>query len=68
MIFASKTLNEFAERGRVVPEISNSKIRELFVQDYRLVYKISRLRIEILGIIHGRRDLKKLWEKEDREK
>lgn len=65
IIFASQTLKKFAERGRVVPEISNPKIRELLVQDYRLIYKVSRLRIEILGIIHGRRDLKKLWKRED---
>jgi len=27
---ASRSLNEFSERGRIVPELSNSSIRELF--------------------------------------
>ena len=59
---ASRSLAKFSERGRVVPELSNSKIRELFIKDYRLVYGIETGRVFILGLIHGKRDLAKLWE------
>lgn len=41
---ASRSLNEFSERGRIVPELSNPSIRELFIKDYRLTpdQKINR--------------------------
>ena len=64
---ASRSLNEFSERGRIVPELSNSSIRELFINDYRLIYRIEESRVDILGLIHGRRDLKSLWKKEQKE-
>ena len=37
---AGRSLKRFPERGRVVPEVDDSEIRELFVRRYRLVYKI----------------------------
>lgn len=63
---ASRSLNEFSERGRLVPELSNPSIRELFIKNYRLIYRVAESRVDILGLIHGRRDLKTLWEKEQR--
>ncbi len=36
----SRSLDEFSERGRVVPEFGDPKIRELFVRNYRLIYSI----------------------------
>jgi len=63
ILIASKTLNKFVERGRIVPEFSDSNIREIFIKGYRLIYHIEITRIVILGIIHSRRDLKKLWQK-----
>ncbi len=35
---ASRSLNEFSERGRIVPELGNPNIRELFVREYRLIF------------------------------
>jgi|MudIll2142460700_1097286.scaffolds.fasta_scaffold59651_3 addiction module RelE/StbE family toxin len=64
---ASRSLNEFSERGRIVPELSNPSIRELFINDYRLIYQIDESRVNILGLIHGRRDLKTLWKNEQKE-
>lgn len=60
------SLNEFSERGRIVPELGNANIRELFVKDYRLIYSIEESNVIILGIIHSKRDLKSLWEREKR--
>lgn len=69
IVTASRSLDEVSGRGRVVPELGNQSIREIFVKEYRLVYKIDTLneRVDILGLIHGKRDLKKLWEREERE-
>jgi plasmid stabilization system protein ParE len=62
----SRSLNEFSERGRVVPEFGDLNIRELFVREYRLIYSIEEDRIVLLGLVHGKRDLKTLWRKEKR--
>jgi plasmid stabilization system protein ParE len=56
IVAKTETLNDFPEAGRVVPEISDQNIRELLVYSYRLVYEISVEAIEILAIIHGKRD------------
>ena len=63
---ASRSLNEFSERGRIVPELGNPNIRELFVREYRFIYSIEESRVVILGLIHGKRDLKRLWERKKR--
>lgn len=57
----SKTLSSFPKRGRVVPELDDASVRELLVRDYRIIYHVEKSRIVILGLIHGSRDLNKLW-------
>lgn len=37
---ASRSLDTFFERGRIVPEFANPNIRELLVREYRLIYSI----------------------------
>jgi len=49
-------LNKFPKIGRVVPEINNENIRELFIYSYRLIYEIKSTDIDILTIVHGKRD------------
>ncbi len=63
---AGRSLNEFAERGRIVPELRDSSIREIFVYSYRFVYRIEDDRISIVALIHGRRDFQKAWDEKDR--
>jgi len=63
---AAKSLQQWFERGRIVPEIENQNIRELFVMNYRLVYQITPDAVFILGFIHGSRDLETIWNKEKR--
>ena len=36
---AVRSMN-FQKRGRIVPELGNPNIRELFVREYRLIYSI----------------------------
>ena len=63
---ASRSLARFAERGRVVPELTEPTIREIFVRSYRLLYRVSPASVHLLGFIHGARDLGALWTREDR--
>jgi len=50
---AAGSLAHFAERGQVVPEISDESIRELLVRPYRLIYRISADQVLILTLVHG---------------
>lgn len=63
---AARSLDEFSERGRIVPEFNDNKLRELFVRHYRLIYKITPHIIYVVGFIHGGRDLRPLWKREKR--
>jgi toxin ParE1/3/4 len=59
---ASRLLDTFSERGRVVPEVNDTSIRELIIRGtYRLVYQITDDRVYIIGFIHGARDLSARW-------
>ncbi len=54
-------LKDFPEIGRVVPELNNKKIRERILGNYRIIYEISKAQINILAVIHGARNLKKVF-------
>lgn len=56
----SEKINIFPEIGRSVPEIGDLKIRELIIYSYRLIYEILPHKIEILALIHGKRDFSKI--------
>jgi toxin ParE1/3/4 len=59
----AQSLETFSERGRVVPEIGESDIRELLVFDYRLQYRVSDTHVVLLAFLHGARDYSK-WRRE----
>ena len=52
----AESLSVFAERGRVVPELQDRSIREVFVYLYRIIYELSASEVRILAFIHGARD------------
>ncbi len=56
---APQNLVNFPKLGRVVPEVGDEDIRELFVFQYRLIYEIKSNEIQILTVIHGKRLLDK---------
>lgn len=55
----SKTigLDELPRLGRVVPELSEETVREISLYSYRILYEIKPTHIEVLALIHKRRDL-----------
>ena len=59
----AESLSTLAERGRVVPEVGDPKVRELFVYQYRLLYRIREDRVVIRAFLHGARDFSK-WRRE----
>jgi plasmid stabilization system protein ParE len=52
-------LGTLSERGRVVPELEDPAIREVFVHRYRLLYRIERDRVVVVAFLHGARDFAK---------
>jgi toxin ParE1/3/4 len=54
---AIENLRKFPELGRHVPESEDKNIREIMLQNYRIVYRAESERILILAVIHGARDL-----------
>ena len=55
---AAESLLTLSERGRVVPELNDPRVRELFVKRYRLLYEVHEREIHVLAVLHGARDFK----------
>lgn len=57
IMWAGDALTSQPTRGRVVPELSDPTIRELFIYSYRLIYQIyeSEREVHILAVLHGKR-------------
>jgi len=55
LINKADLMPENPQMGRVVPEFSSPKIRELIVKNYRIVYRIRESIIEILTVFEGHR-------------
>jgi plasmid stabilization system protein ParE len=53
----ARSLESFPVKGRVVPEIEDPNVREVFIYSYRLIYEIAADEIRVLAVIHGKRDL-----------
>jgi len=57
---AAIRLEKQPEIGRIVPELKSENIsiyRELVVSHWRLIYKISDARVDVMSIIDSRRDI-----------
>ena len=63
----SEKLNSFPEVGRIVPEIEDPNIRELLIYSYRLIYEVFSDKIEILALVHGKRNFIKDFLNEQRQ-
>lgn len=52
----AESLSLFSERGRIVPELHDPSVREVFVYRYRMIYEVLSNEVRILALIHGARD------------
>jgi plasmid stabilization system protein ParE len=55
---AGNRIKELPDRGRIVPEIGKSNVKEIFCRSYRIIYKIEARKITILTVRHMRQHLK----------
>ena len=54
------SLEEFADRGRIVPELKRIRVmdyKELIYRPYRIVYRVEHKTVFIIAIFDGRRYL-----------
>ena len=55
---AGENLSQLSGRGRIVPEFNQENLRELLIENYRLVYRIKSTTIEVVTVFEGHRQLK----------
>lgn len=48
-------LKQFPFSGEVVPEIGREDLREVLLGNYRIIYRLSESRVDILAVFHGSR-------------
>jgi plasmid stabilization system protein ParE len=58
LIVKIKSLGQFLEMGKIVPEFEDSIIREIVVHSYRVNHESQK--IEVIRFWHGRRGVPKL--------
>jgi toxin ParE1/3/4 len=63
---AAGSLEQFADRGRIVPELNQPDLRELFVFDYRLLYRVRPKEAIVVAYLHGARDFATWWQEQRR--
>jgi plasmid stabilization system protein ParE len=60
---AAASLETLAERGRIVPELADTHIRELLIFKYRLLYRVSADGVTVVAFLRGVRDFA-TWRKD----
>jgi len=58
-------LTEHPKMGRKVPEVGHESLRELVVENYRVIYQLRDQHAEIITIVHGRQDVGKKFREWD---
>ena len=53
----AEVLQDFPKLGRIVPELNNPTIREIFVYNYRVIYKLEDKKIIFIAVVHNKREL-----------
>lgn len=51
----ARRLSQFPFSGRIVPELADQNIRELFAYSYRIIYRIDDRIVTVATVVHGRR-------------
>jgi len=55
--YSNKIISTFPNSGRVVPESNIDHIKEVFFDDYRIVYSILNEGVSVLTVHHGAKKL-----------
>ena len=55
IVETAEAIPDHPELGRIVPEIDDRSIRERFVYNYRIIYRLEQERILVATVVHGSR-------------
>ena len=55
LIKRSEQIGSFPHSGRIVPEFTDPRLREVFEEPYRIVYRVKENQIDVLAVVHGSR-------------
>lgn len=55
---STRRLRDFPESGRGVSEFNDESLREVIVQNYRVIYQVGDSGVNVLTVIHGARALR----------
>ncbi|WP_437665171.1 type II toxin-antitoxin system RelE/ParE family toxin [Sorangium sp. So ce1182] len=58
LISKAEKASAHARAGRVVPEIEDPDIREVFLKSYRIIYRVEPERVVVLTVLEGHRRLR----------
>ena len=51
----SRQIGAFPQSGRMVPEYQDIDVREVVEPPYRIVYRVTADRVDVLAVFHGAR-------------
>lgn len=57
LVNKSLTLDVLPQKGKMVAELNDQAVRETSLYSYRILYEIKASHIDVLAVIHKRRDL-----------
>lgn len=57
LVSKSLTLDTLPHKGKMVAEVNEESVREISLYSYRILYEIKATYIDVLAVIHKRRDL-----------
>lgn len=57
VVAATRKLSQFPLSGRIVPEMMDSSLREVFAFSYRIIYHVGEGVVTIVAVVHGKRML-----------
>lgn len=60
---AARRASALPMAGRRVPELARDDIREVFSRTYRIVYRVTRARIEVLTVFEGHRSFPRRFDR-----
>ena len=55
LIKRAEQIGSFPHSGRIVPEFTDPRLREVFEEPYRIVYRVKENQIDVLAVVHGSR-------------
>lgn len=58
---AARSLSDLSERGRIVPDLRDPEVREIFIGRCRLLYEVHPDEVWVMRLLHGSQDFLSAW-------